>query len=370
ISFLVFAFVLFAMVFLVAPVAADKYIVTSNSYAPVAGNDVIITAQLSFDNSTANATVGNVVTWSKTGTGGSFLALTSITNEAGIATVNFTTGTVAGTAYTITGTDEGSSTGTSTAITTVAGAATQIAVNAGNNQSAPVNTAVTIPPSVIVKDMNNNPVSGAPVNFAVPTGSGLISGTSATTGSNGIAAVGSWVLGPTAGTHTLTATSGSLTTSFTANATTATTMTPTPTPTPALNSTANGSIYVQSTPTSSKVFLNNVYHGYTPMTLYNITPGTPLLTVRRADYNDWSQNVAVTAGNTTSIIASLVLTPEVTTATVTTPKTTVTTVKTTAKSTSKVPTPWPSDTPTPASPVGVLVILGAVGVGLIVIRKL
>ena len=106
------------------------------------------------------------------------------------------------------------------------------------------------------------------------------------------------------------------------------------------------------------------------MTLYNITPGTPLVTVRRTDYNDWSQNVAVTAGNTTSIIASLVLTPEVTTATLTAPKTTVTTVKTTAKSTSKVPTPWPSDTPTPASPVGVLVILGAVGVGLIVIRKL
>jgi len=134
--------------------------------------------------------------------------------------------------------------------------------------------------------------------------------------------------------------------------------------------TQNGRIYVQSTPTSSKVFLNNVFEGYTPMTLYNITPGTPLVTVRRTDYNDWSQNVAVTAGNTTSIIASLVLTPEVTTATLTAPKTTVTTVKTTAKSISKVPTPWPSDTPTPASPVGVLVILGAVGVGLIVIRKL
>ncbi len=375
-SILVCAIILFTMVFLVAPVAADKYVVTSNSYAPVAGTDVIIAAQLSFDNNTANATAGNVVTWSKTGTGGSFLANTSTTNGAGFATGTFTTGLLAGTVYTITGTDEGSSTGTSTAITTVAGAATQIAVNAGNNQSAPVSTAVAIPPSVIVKDVNNNPVSGAPVNFAVPTGSGSISGSSATTGSNGIAAVGSWVLGSTAGTHTLTATSGSLTTAFTANATTATetttTTTPTPTPTPALNSTANGSIYVQSTPTSSKVFLNNVYQGYTPMTLYNVTPGSPLVTVRRLDYNDWSQNVVVTAGNTTSISASLVLAPEVTTATVTAPQTTATTVKTTAKSTVKVPTPWPSATatPAPASPVGVLVILGAVGIGFVVLRKL
>lgn len=135
-------------------------------------------------------------------------------------------------------------------------------------------------------------------------------------------------------------------------------------------STANGSINVQSTPTSSKVFLNNVYQGYTPMTIYNLTAGsTPLVTVRRALYTDWEQNVAVTAGSTTYVIASLVLAPEETTVTVTTPKTTVTTVKTTTKSTAKVPTPWPSATPAPASPVGILVIIGAVGAGFIVLRR-
>ena len=136
-------------------------------------------------------------------------------------------------------------------------------------------------------------------------------------------------------------------------------------------STANGSIYVQSTPTRSKVFLNNVFQDYTPMTLYNLTAGTtPLVTVRSAGYNEWSQNVAVTAGSTTTVTASLVLAPEETPATTTVPQTTVTTVKTTVKSTVKVPTPWPSATPTPASPVGVLVILGAVGIGFVVIRKL
>ena len=152
--------------------------------------------------------------------------------------------------------------------------------------------------------------------------------------------------------------------------TTAATTAPTTTTTPALNSTANGSIYVQSTPTRSKVFLNNVFQDYTPMTLYNITGGTsPLVTVRSAGYNEWSKNVAVTAGSTTTVTASLVLSPEETTATTTVPQTTVTTVKTTVKSTVKAPTPWPTATPTPASPVGVLVILGAVGVGFIVLRK-
>jgi hypothetical protein len=64
--------------------------------------------------------------------------------------------------------------------------------------------------------------------------------------------------------------------------------------------------------------------------------------------------------------------PTEVTVTTTVPTTTVTTVKTTVKSTVKVPTPWPSSTATPAraSPVGVIVILGAVGVGFIVIRKM
>ncbi|MDP3396595.1 MAG: PEGA domain-containing protein [Methanoregula sp.] len=139
-----------------------------------------------------------------------------------------------------------------------------------------------------------------------------------------------------------------------------------------VGSTANGSINVKSSPSISKIFLNSVFQDYTPKTLYNLTPGTYTVMIRSAGYNDYSESVAVTAGNISYVTASLVLAPEVTTATVTAPTTTVTAVKTTAKSTAKVPTPWPSATPTPApaSPVGVLVILGAVGVGFVVIRKM
>jgi hypothetical protein len=138
-----------------------------------------------------------------------------------------------------------------------------------------------------------------------------------------------------------------------------------------VTSTANGSINVKSSPSISKIFLNSVFQDYTPKTLYNLTPGTYTVMIRNAGYNDYSESVAVTAGNISYVTASLVLAPEVTTATVTAPTTTVTTVKTTAKSTVKVPTPWPSATatPAPASPVGVLVILGAVGIGFVVIKK-
>ena len=45
------------------------------------------------------------------------------------------------------------------------GPATQIALNAGNNQSASAGTAVATLPSVIVTDTNNNPVAGVSVTF-------------------------------------------------------------------------------------------------------------------------------------------------------------------------------------------------------------
>src|SRR5439155_23326850 len=92
-----------------------------------------------------------------------------------------------------------------------AGAATQIAINAGDGQSARVGTAVAVPPSVIVRDQFGNPVAGVAVTFAPGTGGGSVSPTSpVTTGADGVAAVTSWTLGTVAGPNTLTAASGTL----------------------------------------------------------------------------------------------------------------------------------------------------------------
>src|SRR5207247_10097419 len=85
-----------------------------------------------------------------------------------------------------------------------AGAAASIAANGGGT-SAQAGTAVTPPPSVIVKDASGNPVFGVAVTFAASTG-GSVTGANQTTGADGIVTVGRWTLAATAGANTLTAT--------------------------------------------------------------------------------------------------------------------------------------------------------------------
>ena len=80
-----------------------------------------------------------------------------------------------------------------------------LTVNAGNNQSATVNTAVSTAPSVKFIDANGNPVPGVLVTFAPATGSGstLPVDGKRTTDANGVATLTSWVLGTTAGAQSL-----------------------------------------------------------------------------------------------------------------------------------------------------------------------
>src|SRR5205823_1841181 len=112
---------------------------------------------------------------------------------------------------TVTALVDGRVTVTETAAVTVnSAAAATIAPHGGNAQQAPAGSAVPVPPSVIVTDPFGNPVSGVSVTFAPGSGGGSVTGATQTTDASGIAAVGSWTLGTTAGSNTLTATSGSL----------------------------------------------------------------------------------------------------------------------------------------------------------------
>src|SRR5205807_977383 len=90
------------------------------------------------------------------------------------------------------------------------GPASTIAANSPTSQTAAAGTAVSSPPSVIVKDANGNPVAGVSVTFSPTVGSGTVTGGSQMTNASGVATVGSWTLSATAGSNTLTATSGSL----------------------------------------------------------------------------------------------------------------------------------------------------------------
>ena len=109
--------------------------------------------------------------------------------------------------------------------------------------------------------------------------------------------------------------------------------------------------------------------GTTPITVDDLDVGTHKIILKKSGYTDYSRSVKVTNAGTTTIDASLEAITTAPTVSTPVPTTAPTTVKTTRKSTIATPTPWPSDTPTPASPVGTLVIVGAIGLALIAVRK-
>jgi len=134
--------------------------------------------------------------------------VTWTTSAAGVATVNDTglvLATGAGSAV-ITAEVMGVQ---GTAVVLVTGAPATIAVSAGNGQSAAVNDSVPVPPSVIVKDADGNPVANVAVTFAVASGGGTVSPAGpVVTGLDGTATLGAWVLGPAAGANSVTAMAG------------------------------------------------------------------------------------------------------------------------------------------------------------------
>jgi len=173
-----------------------------------------------------NPVAGVQVTFAAGLGGGTVSPTTAVTsNASGIAAVtSWTLGHTAGTnSLTASATGLTGSPVTFSA-TGTAGPATQVALNAGNNQTAPAGTQVATPPSVLVRDQFNNPVAGVAVTFAPASGSGTVNPTTpVTTDASGVAAVSSWTLGTAPGTNTLTATASGLSGSpvtFTATGTT------------------------------------------------------------------------------------------------------------------------------------------------------
>jgi hypothetical protein len=142
----------------------------------------------------------------------------ALTNALGVATADaWTLGTTPGiksAAATIGATAFAAFNATATV-----GPAAALAIYAGNNQVANPDATLPVPPAVRVGDLYGNAVGGTVVTFAVASGGGTATGTTATSNSAGIATVGSWVMGSASGTNTLSATSPGLNTvTFTASA--------------------------------------------------------------------------------------------------------------------------------------------------------
>lgn len=157
-----------------------------------------------------NPVPGVQVTFSSTPSG-TVTPTTVTTDASGVARLtSFTLGTQAGT-YTLQATVLASNvTGnpaTITATATSAGAS-RVDIVAGNSGSATVGSAVAAAnlPSVAVRDQFGNPVAGVQVTFAVTSGGGTITGGTQTTNAQGVATVGGFTLGQTAGANTITAT--------------------------------------------------------------------------------------------------------------------------------------------------------------------
>ena len=100
---------------------------------------------------------------------------------------------------------------TSGNITLLAGPAARLLAASATSQNAVKGTAVATKPSVTVTDLDSNGVSGTLVTFAITGGNGSATGTTPTSGSNGVATVGSWTLDTAAGTNTMTASATGLT---------------------------------------------------------------------------------------------------------------------------------------------------------------
>jgi hypothetical protein len=180
---------------------------SSTSLTGVAGTAVSPAPSVLVKDQNGAPMSGVVVSFLILSGGGSVSAATATTNTTGIATVNWTLGpTVGANALNV-------AVGTLTAITftatSTAGAAAAVAKTAGDNQASTAGVAVTVAPSVTVKDANGNPKADVAVTFAVATGGGSVTGGATTTNTSGIATVGSWTLG-SAGPNTLTATAAGL----------------------------------------------------------------------------------------------------------------------------------------------------------------
>jgi adhesin/invasin len=199
------------------PTAARLEVTAGATQTATVGTAVPAVPAVKAVSSTGAPVPGVRVTFTVASGAGTVGSASATTRAGGVASAgSWTLGAIVG-AQTLRADATGLAPVTFTA-TAIAGPATQLAVSTGNNQTALTGAALATKPAVIVRDAGNNPVSGAAVTFTVATGGGSITGGTATTDANGVAAVGGWTLGIVPGAQTLRATVGTMTTTITATA--------------------------------------------------------------------------------------------------------------------------------------------------------
>lgn len=160
-----------------------------------------------------NGVSGVTATWSAVTGGGTLLATSAASDATGRAAAIWTLGATAGSQLTTLAV-----TGMPLTVFTATGIAAtgdSVVIEAGNNQTGTVGTALATPLIVRIRDSSGNPVVGTTVIFAITSGGGTLTPSIATTDANGRAQA-AWTLGSFAGAQTATATAGSKTLTFVA----------------------------------------------------------------------------------------------------------------------------------------------------------
>jgi len=133
-----------------------------------------------------------------------------------------------------------------------------------------------------------------------------------------------------------------------------------------------GSIDFSSTPSGASIYIDSVYKGTTPASIDDIDVGSHKVVLKKSGYENYEKMVRVTAADVVTLDAKLYAVATATQSTVPTTKMVVTTATlppTTVKSSKTVPTPWATATPTPESPVGISVIIGALAIGILALSR-
>jgi hypothetical protein len=192
-----------------------------NNQTGTAGGPIPTPPSVKVTDANGNPVEGFNVNFSPGSGNGAVSGGSAVTNASGIAAPeSWVLGSIPG-AQTLVAT-AGSLTGSpiTFSATAVAPIPAKVVRISSDVQSGTVGKPVKDVPAVRVLDAANVPVPGYTVTFEVTGGGGSVTGATGVTNEGGYVSVGSWVLGPTPATNTLTATAGTLQGSpvvFTAN---------------------------------------------------------------------------------------------------------------------------------------------------------
>jgi hypothetical protein len=126
-----------------------------------------------------------------------------------------------------------------------------------------------------------------------------------------------------------------------------------------------GSIEVESNPSGAKVYLDSDYVGTTPFTIEDASLGSHKITISKTGYVDYTKWVTVKVDSTSTVSADL---NAVATAAPTSVQTVATTRTPLKATTVKVPTSWPTPATT-QTPLDATLVVGAIGLGVLVLYR-